>query len=64
MAPRNKSNKVTPTIAGYIRWLYSQTDRNQAQIAALFGLNQGRVSEVITGKREPNVAAIPYLGPF
>jgi hypothetical protein len=26
------------------------------QMAALFDINQGRVSEVITGKRHPNVA--------
>ncbi len=41
-----------------IKWMLLHTDLAQHQIAAKFNLNQGRVSEVHTGKRFPNVTPI------
>jgi predicted XRE-type DNA-binding protein len=34
-------------------WLYRWSGMNQHDIAALFGVNQGRVSEVLNGYRHP-----------
>ena len=43
---------MTAELAGKIKFLWNSTDMNQAQIAAQLGvLNQGRVSEVISGAR-------------
>lgn len=60
---RMSSPKITKLIAGYIMWLWQNTRLNQAQIASLLGsLNQGRVSEVINGKRFPGVEPMPWQG--
>lgn len=49
---RQKSPRLTRALAAKIKYLYQHTDLNHAQIAAQLGaLNQGRVSEVINGKR-------------
>ncbi len=51
-----RSPKLTPTMAAKIKALLKGTEMNHAQIAAhLGGINQGRVSEVRTGKRFPEV---------
>ncbi|GAA5073145.1 helix-turn-helix transcriptional regulator [Roseibacterium beibuensis] len=34
-------------------WLYRWSGMNQHDIAAMFGVNQGRVSEVLNGHRQP-----------
>ena len=60
MPSKNKSARVSAQIAAWIKWLYANTQLNQAQIAALFNLNQGRVSEIINGARFPNIAPQPY----
>lgn len=53
---RAKGPELTPEIAATIKALWENTDLNQAQIAArVGGINQGRVSEVIQGKRYPEV---------
>ena len=52
---RKSSPPVTPAMAAEIRYLRKQKGLYSHQIAALFGINQGRVSEVLTGKRFPNV---------
>ena len=45
------SPKLDATLASKIKALLKETNWNHAQIAAFFGgLNQGRVSEVNTGK--------------
>jgi antitoxin component HigA of HigAB toxin-antitoxin module len=49
------SPPVTPAMAAEIRYLRKQKGLFTHQIAALFGINQGRVSEVLTGKRFPDV---------
>ena len=52
MPPKNKSPRLTEETAAHIKWLWQNTPLNQAQIAAELGaINQGRVSEVITGQR-------------
>jgi len=52
MPTKNKSPRLTEETAAHIKWLWHNTSLNQAQIAAELGaINQGRVSEVITGQR-------------
>lgn len=52
MQHRNSSPQITPLIASQIKGLWMHSKLNQAQIAARLGeLNQGRVSEVVTGQR-------------
>lgn len=48
---------VTADMAAEIKYLYYSVGLYQHQIAAKLGVNQGRVSEVITGKRHPQIAA-------
>ncbi|QUM73043.1 hypothetical protein [Sphingopyxis granuli] len=52
---RKASPPVTPQMAAEIRYLKSSKGLYNHQIAALFGINQGRVSEVLTGKTFPDV---------
>lgn len=52
---RKSSPPVTREMAGQIRWLKESKKLFNHQIAAHFGINQGRVSEVLTGKRFPGV---------
>lgn len=54
MGPKS-SPPVTAAMAGQIRYLKKAKGLYNHQIAALFGINQGRVSEVLTGKKFPNV---------
>jgi len=58
---RIPSPPVTPEMASYIKYLLGK-GLYQHQIASLVGVNQGRVSEVKTGKRNPD--APPYQGSF
>ena len=56
MSHRKSSPRLTAEIAAKIKSLLQYTALNHAQIAAMLGgLNQGRVSEVKTGKRFINV---------
>lgn len=50
------SPPVTAEMAAEIRYLKMEKGLYNHQIAALFGINQGRVSEVLTGKKFPEVA--------
>ena len=52
---RKPSPPVTPEMAAQIRYLKKTKQLYNHQIAAMFGINQGRVSEVLTGKKFPNV---------
>ena len=45
------SVKMTSEIAAKIKDLAANTDLFQHEIAARLGINQGRVSEVLSGKR-------------
>ena len=49
------SPPVTAEMAGQIRYLKRVKGLFNHQIASIFGINQGRVSEVLTGKKFPNV---------
>lgn len=52
---RKPSPPVTPAMAAEIRYLRKQKGLFTHQIAAQLGINQGRVSEVLNGKRFPDV---------
>jgi predicted XRE-type DNA-binding protein len=53
---RAPSVPITPELASKIKRLLAE-GLYQHQIAGLLGVNQGRVSEVNTGKSHPNVMA-------
>ena len=55
MPTRRKTRRLTPEKAAMIKKLAATTDLYQDQIAAQVDLNPGRVSEVLTGKRFPEV---------
>ena len=42
-------------MAAKIKYLVGQIGLFQHQVAAMLGINQGRVSEVMNGKRYPDV---------
>ena len=46
-----KRNRLTAELAAEIKKLAATTQLYQHEIAAMLGLNQGRVSEVLAGKR-------------
>ena len=50
---RRASPSVSPEMAAHIRHLVMNQGLYQHQVAALLGINQGRVSEVMTKKRHP-----------
>jgi transcriptional regulator with XRE-family HTH domain len=52
---RKDSPPVTAEMAAIIKYLRVKLGLYQHQIAALLGINQGRVSEVMAGKRHPDV---------
>ena len=59
---RSRSPRLTAAMAAHIRYLVEVKRLFQHQAAALMGVNQGRISEVMTGKRFPGVK--PLQGPF
>jgi predicted XRE-type DNA-binding protein len=59
---RKDSPPISPEMAALIKFLVKRIGLYQHQVAALLGINQGRVSEVVTGKRHPNVE--PDQGTF
>jgi predicted XRE-type DNA-binding protein len=50
---RKNSPTITPELAGKVKYLVKVLGLFQHQAAAILGINQGRVSEVMTGKRFP-----------
>jgi predicted XRE-type DNA-binding protein len=52
---RIPSPPVTAEVAAKIKALRMSSGLFQHQIAAMFGINQGRVSEVLNGKTYPDV---------
>ena len=52
---RKNSNAITAEMAAKIKYLVGVIGLFQHQAAAVLGINQGRVSEVMNGKRHPNV---------
>jgi predicted XRE-type DNA-binding protein len=61
---RNRSPQITPEMAAHIRFLVQNQGLYQHQAAALVGVNQGRVSEVITGRRFPGITPAQGAFPF
>jgi hypothetical protein len=55
---RNASPPVSPAMASFIKYLISKGYK-QHDIAARFGINQGRVSEINTGKSYPGIHPAP-----
>jgi len=43
--------RLTPKLAAFIKWYAANTNLLQHEIAARLDINQGRVSEVLSGKR-------------
>ena len=63
MPQKNQSPRLTEQRAAHIKWLWANTPLNQAQISAALGaINQGRVSEVLNGKRFPEVPPEQFEG--
>lgn len=52
---RKNSSPITPDMARRVRYLVKVLGLFQHQAAAVLGINQGRVSEVMTGKRYPGL---------
>ena len=50
---RRRSPQVTAEMANEIRFLYFEKGMLQHYIAAIFGINQGRVSEVVNNQLFP-----------
>ena len=55
---KNGTPPLTEKMAAAIKWLLNKSDMAQHDIAALFHINQGRVSEVNTGKRFANIPPV------
>lgn len=52
---RRRSTPMTQAVADEIRRLKNEENLYNHQIAARLNINQGRVSEVLTGKRFPEI---------
>ena len=61
---RSKSPPVTPEMAAHIRFLIGERGLFQHQAAALVGVNQGRISEVMREYRHPGVPPAQGAFPF
>ncbi|WP_162558906.1 XRE family transcriptional regulator [Sphingorhabdus sp. EL138] len=61
---RKSSKPVTSEMAAHVRYLIKTKGLYQHQVAALFGVNQGRVSEIMQGKRFPDVPPAQGSFPF
>lgn len=59
MRKRRVSRRLTAATAAQIKKLAAKTELAQHQIAAQLDINQGRVSEVLSGKRFAHVAPAP-----
>ena len=59
-----KRRRLNAQIAAHIKWLLATTTMFQHEIAALLGINQGRVSEVKNGKRFKNVPPSDHFPDF
>lgn len=64
MTERARSPNITPEMAAHIRFLVQERGLFQHQAAALVGINQGRVSEVMRGYRYPDVRPAQGAFPF
>ena len=61
---RTPSPPISPEMAAHIKFLVRSRGLYQHQVAALLGLNQGRVSEIMRGYKFPNVPPAQGSFPF
>ncbi|GGA44087.1 XRE family transcriptional regulator [Sphingomonas psychrolutea] len=61
---RKASPPITPEMAAHIKFLIKERGLFQHQAAALLGVNQGRVSELVNGKTHPEVPPAQGSFPF
>lgn len=61
---RRESPAISKEMAAHIRFLVKNQGLYQHQAAALLGVNQGRISEVMTRKRYPDVPPAQGSFPF
>jgi predicted XRE-type DNA-binding protein len=61
---RQNSPPISPEMAAHIKFLVKERKLFQHQVAALLGLNQGRVSEIMRGHRHPGVPPTQGSFPF
>jgi len=59
---RRRSPHVTEEMAAQIKGYLRDTDMSQQDIATVFGVNQGRISEINTGTRFAYVKPISLNG--
>lgn len=59
---RTPSPPISADLAAHIKFLVQERKLFQHQVAALVGVNQGRISEVMNGHKFPNVP--PAQGSF
>lgn len=61
---RNRSPKISPEMAAHVKFLIKDRGLFQHQAAALVGVNQGRISEIVNGKTHPEVPPAQGAFPF
>ena len=61
---RTPSPTITPEMAAHIKFLVRVKKLYQHQVAALVGVNQGRISEIMQGRRFPDVQPAQGTFPF
>ena len=61
---RQSSSKITPEMAAHIKFLVKVQKLYQHQVAALVGVNQGRISEIIRGYKFSDVGPAQGSFPF
>lgn len=61
---RTPSPPITPEMAAHIKFLVKVQRLYQHQVAALVGVNQGRISEIIRGNKFANVPPAQGSFPF
>ena len=60
---RRKSKPITPVKAAIVKFLILKLGLYQHQVAALLGVNQGRISEIMTGKRFSKIKPVDDIDP-
>lgn len=61
---RSRSPKVSREMAAHIKYLMQSRGLYQHQVAALVGVNQGRISEIMRGHKFPDVPPVQGAFPF
>lgn len=61
---RTPSPSITPEMAAHIKFLVKERKLYQHQVAALVGVNQGRISEIVNGHKFANVSPAQGSFPF